>query len=63
MSPVPDSTRQYAQQHEDDLRYILRHSDDPYLRACAGAILIRGLSDPELDRVQEELARGREVLG
>jgi hypothetical protein len=53
---------QYAREHESDLRYILRHSNDPYLRACAGAILIRGLSDPELDTIEAELAAGREAL-
>jgi hypothetical protein len=62
MSKSTETVREYAQAHEEDLREILRHSDDPYLRACAGAILSRGLSDPEIDRVIADLERGREAL-
>jgi hypothetical protein len=57
------SVRQYTKENTEDLRYILRHFEVTYLRACAGAIHMRGLEDPEIDRVIEDLEKGREVLG
>jgi len=59
---VPESTRKYARENRDQLEYILRHGSSIEIRAYAAALLIRGLSDPELDQVVEELEAGREVL-
>ena len=59
---VPESTRQYARENREKLKYIVRHGSSVEIRAYAGALLIRGLSDPELDRVIDELETGREVL-
>jgi len=59
---VPESTKQYARENRDQLKYILRHGSSVEIRAYAGALLIRGLPDPELDQVIEELETGREVL-
>ena len=59
---VPESTRRYARENREKLEYIVRHGSSVEIRAYAGALLIRGLSDPELDRVINELEIGREVL-
>lgn len=61
-SDVPESTRRYARENKEQLEYIVRHGSSVEIRAYAGALLIRGLSDPELDRVIDELQAGREVL-
>lgn len=59
---VPESTRRYVREHREELEYILKHGSSLELRAYAGALLIRGLSDPELDDVIDDLELGREVL-
>jgi len=59
---VPESTRRYARENRDQLEYILRHGSSIEIRAYAGALLIRGLPDPEVDQVIDELETGREVL-
>ena len=59
---VPESTRRYARENREKLEYIVRHGSSVEIRAYAGALLIHGLSDPEIDRVIDELETGREVL-
>lgn len=59
---VPKSTRRYVREHREELEYILKHGSSLELRAYAGALLIRGLSDPEVNQVIEELQRGQEAL-
>ena len=59
---VPESTRQYARENREQLEYILRHGSSIEIRAYAGALLIRGLPDPEVEQVIDELETGREVL-
>lgn len=59
---VPESTRRYVREHRDELEYILKHGSSLELRAYAGALLIRGLSDPEVDQVIEEIREGWEAL-
>jgi hypothetical protein len=59
---VPESTRRYARENNEQLEYIVRLGSSIEIRAYAAALLIRGLSDPELDQVIEELETGREVL-
>ena len=58
---VPESTRRYARENREQLEYILRHGSSIEIRAYAGALLIRGLPDPEVDQVIDELETGREV--
>lgn len=60
---VPDSTRRYARKNREQLEYILRHGSSIELRAYAAALLIRGLPDPEIQQVTDELESGRTVLG
>jgi|GEM_PF-3487716 hypothetical protein len=59
---VPESTRRYARENREQLEYILRHGSSIEIRAYAGALLIRGLPDPEVEQVIDELETGREVL-
>lgn len=59
---APESTRRYVRENRDELEYILKHGSSLELRAYAGALLIRGLPDPELTQVIEELQQGKEVL-
>ena len=59
---VPESTRRYAQENREQLEYILRHGSSTEIRAYAGALLIRGLPDPEVEQLIDELETGREVL-
>ena len=59
---VPESTRRYARENREQLEYILRHGSSIEIRAYAGALLIRGLPDPEVEQVIDELKTGREVL-
>jgi hypothetical protein len=59
---VPESTRRYVRENREDLEYILKHGSSLELRAYAGALLLRGLSDPEVDQVIDELQQGREAL-
>ena len=61
-SDVPESTRRYARENREQLEYILRHGSSIEIRAYAGALLIRGLPDPEVEQVIDELKTGREVL-
>jgi len=59
---VPDSTQRYARENREQLEYILRHGSSIEVRAYAAALLIRGLSDPEIKQVIDELETGRAVL-
>jgi hypothetical protein len=59
---VPESTRRYARENREQLEYILRHGSSIEIRAYAGALLIRGLPDPEVNQVIDGLESGREVL-
>lgn len=59
---VPEPTRRYVRENREDLEYILKHGSSLELRAYAGALLIHGLSDPEVDKVIDELEQGREAL-
>lgn len=52
---VPESTRRYARENEEMLEHILLHGSSIDTRAYAGALLVRGLPNPELERVFEEL--------
>lgn len=59
---VPESTKRYARENKEELEYIVRHGSSIEIRTYAAALLIRGLPDPEIDQVVEELETGREVL-
>lgn len=59
---VPEATTRYAQENKEDLQYLVRHGGSVEIRAYAGALLLRGLPDPEIERVLDELQTGQEVL-
>jgi len=54
-SDVPESTRRYARENQEMLEDIVLHGSSIDIRAYAGALLVRGLPNPELERVFEEL--------
>jgi hypothetical protein len=56
---VPESTRRYARENKEMLEHILLHGSSIDTRAYAGALLVRGLPNPELERVFEELRTER----
>ena len=39
----------------DQLKRVLRHSGNPYARACAWVLLDRLLDEPDLEDLEEEL--------
>jgi len=59
---VSDSTRRYARENREQLEYILRYGSSIEVRSYAAALLIRGLPDPEIQQVVDELETGRAVL-
>jgi hypothetical protein len=59
---VPESTTRYARENVEQLQYLIRHGSSVEIRAYAGALLIRGLPDPEIEQVLDELQTGRELL-
>ena len=61
-SDVPESTRRYAREHREQLEYILRHGSSIEICAYAAALLIRGLPDPKVQQIIDELKTGQEVL-
>lgn len=62
VSPSDDSVEidQYVRRHRDVITDVLRHSDDPYARACALVLLKHGGDEPELDEVIQELEQCRQ---
>jgi hypothetical protein len=45
----------YVQENRDRLVQIIRHSDDPFARACAWTMLDRYTPDREIDELHDEL--------
>lgn len=45
----------YVQENRDRLVQIIRHSDDPFARACAWTMLDRYTPDQEIDELHDEL--------
>lgn len=52
-SPDPEA---FVESNREMLVRLLRHSSNPYARACAWTILDAGSDAPDLDRLQRELA-------
>ncbi len=45
----------FVEENRERLVQIIRHSDDPFARACAWAMLDRYTPDREIDELHEEL--------
>lgn len=58
----PQSVRDYVRNNHDELAHVLRHGDDLYARACAYALLVRGGTKPDLDKVRRELDKVEEAM-
>jgi len=55
-----DDIEAYVRDNRERLERVVRHSNDPYARACAWTILDAGSDQPELERLQEELEQLQE---
>ena len=64
MKPVEDytSVEEFVEDHRQMLERVLRHSNSPYARACAWALIDAGSDAPEIDRLQRELETVKEVV-
>lgn len=49
------SAKEFVDKNREMLGRVLRHSNDPYARACAWALLDAGSDAPDLDQLQREL--------
>lgn len=45
----------FVEENRERLVQIIRHSDDPFARACAWSMLDRYTPDREIDELHEEL--------
>lgn len=49
------SLSDYVDENSDQIRRVIRHSDNEYARACAWALLDAGGDGPEIERLRDEL--------
>ncbi|MCU4743430.1 hypothetical protein [Natronoglomus mannanivorans] len=50
-----EEIREFVKENREMLTRVLRHGNDGYARACAWALLDRGGSDPDLEKIEQEL--------
>lgn len=50
-----DDLTTYVREHRDVIANVLRHSQDPYARACALALLIHGGTTRDVETVKQEV--------
>ena len=57
MKPVEDynSVEEFVEDHRQMLERVLRHSNSPYARACAWALIDAGSDAPDITQLQKEL--------
>lgn len=56
-----DDVESFVEEHREMLERVLRHSSDPYARACAWALIDAGSSDPQVEELQKEIDALQEV--
>lgn len=54
---------QYVTENTDQLSYIIKHSNDRFVRSLCLAALVEYGEDGDVDKVKEELDRLRETDG
>ena len=59
---VPESTRRYVREHRDEFECILKHRSCLKLRAYTEAPLIRGVSEPKVIQVSDDIERKQEAM-
>lgn len=62
MTRHPADPDQYVRENHDLLVRIIRHGDDPFVRALALSALVHYGDDPELYELERDLGLAREVM-
>lgn len=52
---APSEVREYVRENPDILADVLKHSEDPYARACALVLLAYGGTERDADVVKQEI--------
>ena len=52
-----DAPETYVQEHQETLIEIIKHGDDDFVRALCLAALVKYGADPDVEQLQEEIAR------
>ena len=52
---MTDDIEQFVEENRESIKRVLRHSNNPYARACAWALLDAGSDDPDIEDLQREL--------
>ncbi|WP_101294147.1 hypothetical protein [Halegenticoccus soli] len=54
---LTDAPETYVREHRETLIEIIKHSDDDFVRALCLAALVKYGADPDVEQLQEEIAR------
>jgi len=54
---LTDAPETYVQEHQETLIEIIKHGDDDFVRALCLAALVKYGADPDVEQLQEEIAR------
>jgi len=54
MSTTED-IRDYVRENRDEIAHVLRHSQDPYARACALVLLREGGTERDAEKIIQEV--------
>jgi len=58
-----EDPERFVRENKEQLREIIRHGDDQWIRAACIALLVEYGEDPSLDQLRREIESAREVLG
>lgn len=58
---LPTDPEMIVDEHREMLVRVLRHSSDPYARACAWTLLDAGSDAPTLEQVESEIQAFKEA--
>lgn len=63
MNPSDDyrSVAEFVDENREMLERVLRHSNSPYARACAWALIDAGSDAPDIDQLKRELEAVKEA--
>lgn len=54
---LTDAPETYVREHRETLLKIIKHGDDGFVRALCLAALVKYGRDPDVEQLQEEVAR------
>lgn len=57
-----DNVGVFVDENREMLERVLRHSNNPYARACAWALIDAGSDAPDLHQLQQELSALQEAV-